>query len=132
MNERTEQFKAILADEAAVRDCLAAENAGTVQKILADKGLEMSLEEIEALGSLLADYAAGKISTEQIEKAAGGELTEDELAQAAGGRILQVLVPLAGIMTVACGVLIDQKYNEGGVCNTVWEFAKDKLAINRW
>ncbi|MBR3629572.1 MAG: hypothetical protein IKN55_03775 [Oscillospiraceae bacterium] len=86
MNERTEQIKAVMADEAFVNACVEAENEEAVQKLFADKGIEMSLGEIEILKETIGALADGKITEEQLDKFAnGGELSEEELENAAGG-----------------------------------------------
>ena len=86
MNEKTEQIKAAMADEAFVKSCIEAENEEAVQKLFADKGIEMSLTEIELMKEMVGAVAEGKISEEQLEKLAnGGELSEEELEEAAGG-----------------------------------------------
>ena len=86
MNEKTEQIKAAMADEAFVKSCIEAENEEAVQKLFADKGIEMSLTEIELMKEMVGAVAEGEISEEQLDKLAnGGELSEDELEEAAGG-----------------------------------------------
>ena len=88
MNEKTEQIKALIADEAFVKQALEAENAEAVQKLFADKGAEVSLEDIELIAALFGAAADGKITEEQLEKIAnGGELSEDDLNEVAGGGI---------------------------------------------
>ena len=91
MNERNEQIKAVLSDEAFVQTLLDAENEEAVQKMLADKGVEMSLTEIELMGEMICAMADGTITEEQLEKLTkGGELSEDDLEAAAGGGITKV------------------------------------------
>ena len=86
MNNRNEQIKKVLSDEAFVKTLLEAENEEAVQKMLADKGVEMSLTEIELMGEMLDANAKGILNMEAVEKFAnGGELSEEELEEAAGG-----------------------------------------------
>jgi len=86
MNERNEQIKAVLSDAEFVQTLLDAENEEAVQKMLADKGVEMSLTEIELMGEMVAALADGTLSEEQLEKLGkAGELSEDDLAAVAGG-----------------------------------------------
>ncbi|MBR3629571.1 MAG: hypothetical protein IKN55_03770 [Oscillospiraceae bacterium] len=88
MNERTEQIKALMSDEAFVKACLEAENEEAVQKMFADKGVEITLSEIELMSEMTEALAEGKITEEQLEKLTHfGELSEDELAEAAGGNL---------------------------------------------
>ena len=57
-----------------------------MQKLLAGKGVEMSLGEIEIMDELLTELQEGKITVEELEKlTACGELSEDELSTVAGG-----------------------------------------------
>ncbi|MBR3630157.1 MAG: hypothetical protein IKN55_06765 [Oscillospiraceae bacterium] len=87
MNEKIEQIKAAMADEAFVKSCIEAENEEAVQKLFADKGIEMSLTEIELMKEMVIAAADGQITEEQLDKLAnGGELSEDELEEAAGGK----------------------------------------------
>ncbi|MBR3631008.1 MAG: hypothetical protein IKN55_11145 [Oscillospiraceae bacterium] len=86
MNKRNEQIKAVMSDEAFVKSCIEAENEEAVQKLFADKGVEMSLTEIELMKELIGAAADGTLTGEQLEKLAnGGELSEDELLEVAGG-----------------------------------------------
>jgi hypothetical protein len=66
--------KEIFSDAAFVTSLLKIETAEEVQTALKTKGLEVSLEEVKAIGAVL-------------EKAAenGGKLSEDELENVAGG-----------------------------------------------
>ncbi|MDR3332261.1 MAG: hypothetical protein LBT08_06500 [Synergistaceae bacterium] len=66
--------KEIFSDEAFVTSLLKLETAEEAQKALKARGLEVSLEEVKAIGDVL-------------EKAAenGGKLSEDELENVAGG-----------------------------------------------
>ena len=57
--------------------------------MLADKGVEWSLTEIEIMGEIVEGIQDGRITPEQLEKLAnGGELSEEELEEAAGGNDL--------------------------------------------
>ncbi|MBR3631013.1 MAG: hypothetical protein IKN55_11170 [Oscillospiraceae bacterium] len=86
MNERTEQIKAAMSDEAFVKSCIEAENEEAVQKLFAGRGIEMSLTEIELMAELITAMADGTMTGEQLETLAnGGELDENALASAAGG-----------------------------------------------
>lgn len=86
MDERNVKIKELFSDAAFVGSLLEAENEQAVQKMLADKGLEMSIGEIELMGEMFEKSANGELNMEQLEKLAnGGELSEDELSEAAGG-----------------------------------------------
>ena len=89
MNERIPLMRSVFSDEAFVNACIEAENEEAVQKLFADKGVEMSLTEIELMKEMVCAVGEGKITEEQLETLAnGGELSEDELADAAGGNII--------------------------------------------
>ena len=64
----------LLKDEGFAAAVFSAENSEAVQKLFADKGVDISVAEIEALGKLLS-------GSEPDE----GELDEDDLEQVAGG-----------------------------------------------
>ncbi|MBR3631007.1 MAG: hypothetical protein IKN55_11140 [Oscillospiraceae bacterium] len=86
MNERAEQIKAAMSDEAFVKSCIEAENEEAVQKLFADKGVEISLTEIELMKEMIGAVADGTLTEEQLEKLThAGELTEEELTKVAGG-----------------------------------------------
>ena len=92
MNEKNEQIKAVMADEAFVQACVEAENEEAVQKLFAGKGIEMSLTEIRLMKKMVSDVAEGSITEEQLEQLSNaGELSEDELAEAAGGNIFKTV-----------------------------------------
>ena len=81
-----EKIREVMADEAFVKSCIEAENEEAVQKLFADKGIEMSLTEIEMMKEMIGAVADGRITEEQLEKLSnGGELSEEELEEAAGG-----------------------------------------------
>lgn len=81
MNE--EQLKKLFSDDAFVASILEMETAEEVQKSLADKGLELSLDEIAIIKNTL--------NSEETE------LSEDDLKTISGG---------VAITAVICGVII--------------------------
>ena len=92
MNENAAKLKELLADEAFFMSLIEAENEEAVQKKLADKGVEMSLTEIELMKEMIGAVADGKLTEGDLEKLSSmGELSEDELEQAAGGNIADYL-----------------------------------------
>jgi predicted ribosomally synthesized peptide with nif11-like leader len=66
--------KEIFSDETFMTSLLKIETPEEVQKALKTRGLEVSLDEIKAIGAMLAK---------------GGELSEDDLEKVAGGTALQ-------------------------------------------
>lgn len=81
MNE--EQLKKLFSDDAFVASILEMETAEEVQKSLADKGLELSLDEIAIIKNTL--------NSEETE------LSEDDLKAISGG---------VAITSVICGIII--------------------------
>ena len=123
MKERTEQLKAVLSDEAFVRTLLAAENEEAVQKMLADKGVEMSLTEIELMGEMIVELEEGRITQEQLEKLSQcGELSEDELEAAAGGNAFTDLFKTTAVKEIQERV--------GGWLDTANEFGYVRVTRN--
>lgn len=83
MNEQ--QIKEIFSDEAFVNSILEMETPQDVQKALSEKGLDLSLEEINTIKNTL------------INNDNEGELSEDDLENVAGG---------VAVTTVICGLII--------------------------
>jgi ATP-dependent RNA circularization protein (DNA/RNA ligase family) len=71
MNEKLNE---LLQDESIVRELVAKENAEDVQKFLADKGVEVSIEDINAIrdGVLARVENNDEMSDDQLEQVAGG------------------------------------------------------------
>ncbi|MBR3630632.1 MAG: hypothetical protein IKN55_09225 [Oscillospiraceae bacterium] len=138
MNEKMAQIKEVFSDEAFVQSVLQAGSAEEVQALLAGKGVEMSLDEIELTKKTVEAVADGEISTEQLSKLAeGGELSEDELESVAGGFINEVyegMMKVGGVLMVVgaawsfvelTGQLFDYSVTENAV-----NFVKKN--ITRW
>ena len=80
-----EEFKAkleeVLKDEGFVKSLLEMENPEDVQTALAEKDIEVTLEELASARDLLSKYG---------EK--GSELSEDELEEVSGGVITGIII----------------------------------------
>jgi len=72
MNEQ--KIKEIFADEAFVSSILEMETPEEVQKALADKGLDLSVDEINTIKESLS-AEEGELSDEQLEDVSGGSIT---------------------------------------------------------
>ena len=81
----TQKLNEVLADEAFVKELLLMQKPEQVQEALEDRGVELSLDEIEKMGAFIRKVQTGEISKEQVQKMADGELSEDELEQVSGG-----------------------------------------------
>ena len=67
-----EKLREVLADEGFVKSCIEAENEAAVQQLFADKGVEMSLTEIELMKEMIGAVTDGRITGEQLEKLSTG------------------------------------------------------------
>lgn len=74
-------------DEAFCKAFVSAETAPALQKVLADHGFALSVEEVEAI------YTAGVKGILAVNS--GDELTEDQLEDVAGGGVLRGTLRLA-------------------------------------
>lgn len=81
----TQKLNEVLADEAFVKELLLMQKPEQVQEALEDRGVELSLDEIEKMGAFIRKVQTGEISKEQVQRMADGELSEDELEQVSGG-----------------------------------------------
>ena len=95
-----QKLNEVLADEAFVKELLLMQKPEQVQEALEDRGVELSLDEIEKMGAFIRKVQTGEISKEQVQKMADGELSEDELEQVSGGSYA-----LAGGLGGALGVI---------------------------
>lgn len=92
MNES--KLKELLANEEFAKKIFAIEEPEDVQKAFKEAGLELTMDEVKALGSALANAAEGK------------ELSEDDLDSVAGGitpaatiGVVVGIVGIAGVIT---------------------------------
>ena len=69
-------------------------SAEEAQALFDEYGIELPLQDVESIGSIMGKVAGGEISMDMVEKAANGELSEEELEQVAGGE-----------MFTLCGIL---------------------------
>ncbi len=91
------RIKEVFSDEALVKRLLTLEEPEDVQTALKEKGLEVSMEEVLALGEYMTSY---------MEKLAqsgerNGELTVEQLEDVAGGFAPMLIVPAIGILPIA-------------------------------
>ena len=111
-----ERMKEVLADEAFVKELFTLETAQEVQEALSQKGVELTVEDIELIADLLNRYQAGELTgkEEKAIKAAqsfkDGELSDEELEEVAGG--FGGLI-MAAIIAVVSGAVITQCITEG-------------------
>lgn len=81
-DSRMEKLNELLSSESICDKLLAAENAAEARAVLAENGLDMTEEEVNALGQYVASISkklienGGELAEEDLEKIAGGILTE--------------------------------------------------------
>ena len=70
MNE--EKIKEVFSDEKFVKSLMELETPEEVQKALAEKDIDLSIDEIKAAAKLLEKRANGELADEDLETVAGG------------------------------------------------------------
>ena len=100
MNE--ERIKEIFADEEFVKELFSKETPEEAQALLAEKGIDMSIDELVKL----KDLVAAKLQA--AENGESTELTEEDLADVAGG--VAVLFAIMGLVVVGVGMMMAIPY----------------------
>ena len=88
MDERIEKAKVALEDKAFVEKLLELEDPEAVQALYAEKGVDLTLDEVKLMGKLIA---------EQGEQ---DELTVDDLEDVAGGIAITTVTAIIGLTAV--------------------------------
>ncbi|MBR3630965.1 MAG: hypothetical protein IKN55_10930 [Oscillospiraceae bacterium] len=101
-----EKMKALMEDEAFVKELLTTDSPEEVQAKLAAKDVELTIEEIEAFGRMLTDVSSGKLSEEQLRQMADGELSDSDLAEVAGGEVDGMITVGKWVLAIAIPVCI--------------------------
>ena len=95
MNE--ERIKEIFADEEFVKELFSKETPEEAQALLAEKGIDMSIDELVKL----KDLVVAKLQA--AENGESTELTEEDLSDIAGGTFgISMVIAIAGILYL-CG-----------------------------
>ncbi len=73
----SEQFNALMNDQDFVVKMLSQESAEDVQKLYAENGVELTMDEVKALGEALdkVDQPEGELDEDALENVSGGVLT---------------------------------------------------------
>lgn len=88
MNLTQEKIQEVFSDEKFVESLLQMEEPEMVQNALKEKGIELTVEELEQI-------------RERLENGAEGELSEDDLDQVSGGIAITTIVgAIAGIISM--------------------------------
>ena len=95
MNE--ERIKEIFADEEFVKELFSRETPEEAQELLAEKDIDVSIEELVKLKDLII------AKLQAAESGESAELTEEELEDVAGGTFgISVVIAIVGILYL-CG-----------------------------
>ena len=100
MNE--ERIKEIFADEEFVKELFSKETPEEAQALLAEKEIDMSIDELVKL----KDLVAAKLQA--AENGESTEITEEDLADVAGG--VAVLFAIMGLVVVGVGMMMAIPY----------------------
>lgn len=84
-----EKIKALVEDQVFVNKTLSCQEPEQVQALFAENGVELSLEEVKAIGQGLAAMSESD-----------GELNEDDLEGVAGGSLKSIMSQLEYILHV--------------------------------
>ena len=67
-----QKFAEVFADKEFAEKVLALTEPEDVQKAFADKGIDLSIEDVKAIGRMLAENQDGELSEEALLDVAGG------------------------------------------------------------
>ncbi|MBO6159501.1 MAG: Nif11-like leader peptide family RiPP precursor [Firmicutes bacterium] len=109
MNATLQQVQLVMADEAFVEKISAMEDPEQVQAAFADKGIDFSLEEIDAIARKSAADA-------------DDELNEDDLVDVAGGvGAVAVICCVAGAIKLGADIMTEvNKSRKAKGKKTIW------------
>lgn len=116
MGDKAGKLQELLRNEDFVKELLTKEDPEDVQALFEDSGLELSMDEVRAIGDVFDRAANGEITAEQIEKAANGELSEEELSQVAGGEVIigvgtVIAICVIGVLGLEGSYLISENWD---------------------
>jgi len=106
----TERIKEIFSDKEFVLSLMEMKSAEEAQVLLEQKGMELTVEQVEKVQELFLKVKNGEITPQQLESmrrhAEDGELSEDDLENVAGGVfVLDDIVHIALVALVVVGVI---------------------------
>jgi predicted ribosomally synthesized peptide with nif11-like leader len=88
--QKNEKIQEVFADKEFVEKLLAMDTPEEVQAAVKEKGLELTLEEIEATKKSIVN---------SLEKNDSDEVSDDQLEQVAGGFAITTALVIAGAIT---------------------------------
>jgi len=100
MNE--ERIKEVFSDEEFVKELFSKETPEEAQALLAEKEIDLSIDELVKL----KDLVAAKLQA--AENGESTEITEEDLADVAGG--VAVLFAIMGLVVVGVGMMMAIPY----------------------
>lgn len=84
MENYEKKFDEAFADQAFAEKVLAMTEPEDVQKAFAEKGIELTLEDVKAIGKKLSETADGELNEDALEDVAGGVITGITVAAVIG------------------------------------------------
>ena len=96
-NKNIEKLKEIFADKDFTAKVLEMETPEEVQKAISNKGVDLTIEEIESVKQAIINQSEGN-----------EELSDDQLENVAGGFAISTAIAIAGVITgaVSAGVAL--------------------------
>ncbi|MBE5837540.1 hypothetical protein [Butyrivibrio sp.] len=105
MGTKEEKIKEMLENEDLLKEVLAIEKPEDAQNWFSDHEVELTIDEIKAIGKLLSQILKGEVTTNELQRIADGELGEDELEAVAGGKMTTSdVVMLVGSAVAGLGI----------------------------
>lgn len=98
------KLKEVLNDQEFVEKLFGLENVNDIQNTLSEKGIDLSIEEIEATKDMLIRYQNNELTEQEkkiIENAQteNDELNEDQLEAVTGGSFFIFMIVIAALST---------------------------------
>lgn len=84
MENYEQKFTEAFADKAFAEKVLAMTEPEDVQKAFAEKGIELTIEDVKAIGKALSSNQDGELSEEALTEVAGGSITGVTVAAVIG------------------------------------------------
>ena len=106
MNEKLKKLEELLRDENNLKELFSLPKLEDAQKWISEHGIDMTVEEVGALGNEIRKLITEN-SPEELERIANGEdmeLIDDQLAQVSGGFLATAFGIAVGVAKLA-GVL---------------------------
>ena len=79
-----QKFAEVFADKEFAEKVLALTEPEDVQKAFAEKGIDLSVEDVKAIGRMLAENQDGELSEDALMDVAGGSITGVTVAAVIG------------------------------------------------